>query len=73
MLSSTSKLLGQVTGPLGDVCGPNTKVLKVEAHGDEVRGLVLCPGKIMKFVLYAQSKRLETSVVMKIAKSSVNR
>ncbi len=69
MVKSISKLLDQVTGPLGEVCGPVTKVLTVEAHGDEVRGLVLCPGKVMRYVLNSQSKRLETAVLMKIAKS----
>ena len=50
MLQSVDRLLLEVTGPLRERCGPQARVLTTEVHGDEVRGLVFCPGKVLRYV-----------------------
>ena len=70
MLYSTAALLKKVSGPVGHALGSKAKILTVELHGDEVRGLVSCPGKIVRYVLHAQTKRFHTAVLMKIASKS---
>ncbi len=72
MLKSTESLRRTLTGPLGDCCGPEAELLKVEIHGEEVRGTALCPGKIVKFVLDAQSRRLKTEDILKVAKPRIS-
>ena len=51
MLKSIDTLTEKVFGPLSDTCGPNAKLLTVEAHTGEIRGLALCSGKVVRFVL----------------------
>ncbi len=67
MLQSTAKLLSRVKGPIENLYGPSSRVLTVELHDDEVRGLVLCPGRILHYVVNEHSSIIRTSVILKIA------
>ena len=69
MLKSTDLLQRKVSEPLAKTFGPRSKVLTVEAHGNEIRGFALCPGKIVKYVLDAQCRRLSTADHLVIAKT----
>ena len=70
MLQSVDRLLLEVTGPLRERCGPQARVLTTEVHGDEVRGLVFCPGKVLRYVLGSRSRRLKVSEMLRIARST---
>ena len=70
MLRSVDRLCRQVIGPLQDRCGPHARVLTAEVHGDEVRGLAFCPGKVLRYVLEAESRRLKTTALLRLARSS---
>ena len=70
MLRSVDRLCRQVIGPLQDRCGPHARVLTAEVHGDEVRGLAFCPGKVLRYVLEAKSRRLKTTALLRLARSS---
>lgn len=70
MLRSVDRLLHEVTGPLQDRCGPQARVLTAEVHGDEVRGLAFCPGKVIRYVLGARNKRIKTKDLLRLARSS---
>jgi len=70
MLKSVDALRDQVYGPLGERCGAEVRVLTAEIHGDEVRGLALTPGRVMRYVLDAQTERLRTSVLLRLTQSS---
>ena len=70
MLRSVDRLLREVTGPLQDRCGPQARVLTTEVHGDEVRGLAFCPGKVLRYVLAAHSRSIKTTEVLRLARSS---
>ena len=70
MLRSVDRLLGEVTGPLQDRCGPQARVLTTEVHGDEVRGLALCPGKVLRYVLAARNRRIKTTEMLRLARTS---
>ena len=65
MLRSIDNLQKQVSGPLFQCFGPSTKVLTVEAHDKEVRGLALCPGKVVKFIYQVQTHQLRTFDLLK--------
>ncbi|HJN35833.1 MAG: hypothetical protein AB8E87_13040 [Prochlorococcus sp.] len=41
-------------------------MITAEVHGNEVRGLALCPGKVVRYVLEAQTSRLRTSDMLRI-------
>ena len=56
MLKSIEALRSKVCGPLFDTLGPQARLLTVEAHGDEVRGLAFCPGKVVRYVLSANEQ-----------------
>ncbi len=64
MLKSVQYLKNKLSGPLGDCCGPNARLLTVEVHGEEVRGLAICPGRIVKYVLEAQSEQFRTEELL---------
>ena len=70
MLRSVDRLCREVIGPLQDRCGPQARVLTAELHGDEVRGLAFCPGKVMRYVLEAENRRLKTTALLRLARSS---
>ncbi len=70
MLRSVDRLCREVIGPLQDRCGPQVRVLTAEVHGTEVRGLAFCPGKVLRYVLEAESQRLKTSAMLRLAPSS---
>ncbi len=70
MLRSVDRLCREVIGPLQDRCGPQVRVLTAEVHGTEVRGLAFCPGKVLRYVLEAESQRLKTSAMLRLARSS---
>jgi len=70
MLRSVDRLCRQVIGPLQDRCGPHARVLTAEVHGDEVRGLAFCPGQVLRYVLEAESRRLKTTALLRLARSS---
>lgn len=70
MLRSVDSLCLQVITPLKDRCGPQARVLTAELHGDEVRGLAFCPGKVMRYVLVAQNQKLKTTELLKLTRAS---
>ena len=70
MLRSVDRLLREVAGPLQDRCGPQARVLTTEVHGDEVRGLAFCPGKVLRYVLMARNSRLKTTDLLRLAGNS---
>ena len=70
MLRSVDRLCREVIGPLQDRCGPQARVLTAEVHGDEVRGLAFCPGKVLRYVLEAEGRRLKTTSLLRLARSS---
>jgi|TARA_X000000368_G_scaffold396153_1_gene364196 hypothetical protein len=69
MLKSVDSLRLLVGEPLLRRHGPNACVLTTELHGLEVRGLAYSPGRVMRYVLNNESKRLQTSVLMRLARS----
>ena len=54
MLKSVDALRHAISGPLQDACGPQARMLTAEVHGTEVRGLALCPGRVVRFVMDEQ-------------------
>ena len=70
MLRSVDRLLCEVTGPLQERCGPQARVLTAEVHGDEVRGLAFCPGRVLRYVLAASNRRIKTTDLLRLAPSS---
>ena len=70
MLRSVDRICREVIGPLQDRCGPQARVLTAEVHGDEVRGLAFCPGKVMLYVLEAENRRLKTTALLRLARNS---
>jgi len=70
MLKSVDTLRAAVTGPLMDRCGAQARMLTAEVHGDEVRGLAFCPGRVVRFVLDAQTRRLRTVDLLRLTRSS---
>ena len=70
MLRSVDRLLCEVTGPLQERCGPQARVLTAEVHGDEVRGLAFCPGRVLRYVLAASKRRIKTTDLLRLARSS---
>ena len=70
MVKSVDALRRAVSSPLVDACGPQVRMLTAEVHGSEVRGLVLCPGRVVRFVMHGRSKRLKTVDVLRLTKAS---
>lgn len=70
MLRSVDALRLAVSGPLEDRCGPNARPLTVELHGAEVRGLAICPGRVVRYVLDSQRSRFRTVDLLKLTKAT---
>ncbi len=68
MLASVSSLSLRVLGPLKETCGPTTRLLTVEVHGDHVHGLAMFPGKVVKYVLNAQSNSFKVFELLTLIK-----
>ena len=70
MLRSVDSLRTELSAPLTSRMGPKAKILTAEVHGDEVRGLALCPGKVIRYVFAAQTQRLHTQALLSLTTSS---
>ena len=70
MLKSVDALRDVVSGPLHDACGPQARMLTAEVHGTEVRGLALCPGRVVRFVMVEQQQRLQVADLLRLTKAS---
>ena len=70
MLKSVDTLRQAVTGPLTDRCGSQARMLTAELHGEEVRGLALCPGRVVRFVMNARTRRLRTDDLLRLTRST---
>ena len=70
MLKSVDTLRSTVSGPPAERCGSVARMLTAELHGKEVRGLAFCPGRVVRFVLDAQTQRLETVDVLRLTKAT---
>ena len=70
MIKSIEALYAKVTGPVKAAFGPRTRILTVELHGEEVKGLALCPGKVVRYVLDAQSEIFRTVDILTLHKNS---
>ena len=70
MLKSVDTLRDDVTGPLADCCGSQVRMLTAELHGEEVRGLAICPGRVVRFVLDAQTHRMSTVDLLRLTQAS---
>ena len=70
MLKSVDTLRDDVTGPLADCCGEQARMLTAELHGEEVRGLAICPGRVVRFVLDAQTNRMSTVDLLRLTKAT---
>ncbi len=70
MLNSVESLRNQVSEPLGKFLGPKTKVLTVESHGEEVRGLAFCPGRVVRYVFREDLQKLSTSDLLTLRKQT---
>ncbi len=70
MLRSVDDLRLAVAGPLEDRCGPQARMLTVELHGKEVRGLAICPGRVVRYVLDARQRRFRTIDMLRITKAN---
>ena len=66
MLCSVDALQQAVSGPLEDRCGPQARTLTVELHGAEVRGLAICPGRVMRYFFDSQKKRFRTTDLLRL-------
>ena len=60
MLRSIENLYAKVKGPLTETYGPKARILTVESHGNEIRGLAFCPGKVVKYVFQCQTSKFLT-------------
>ncbi len=70
MLKSVDTLRRAVAGPLAERCGSEARMLTAELHGMEVRGLAFCPGRVVRFVLDAQTQRLQTVDLLRLTKAT---
>ena len=70
MLKSVDALQRVIRGPLEDAYGPQARMLTAEVHGTEVRGLALCPGRVVRFVMDEQLQRLQTADLLRLTKAS---
>ena len=67
MLKSVDAVHIAVHGPLTKSCGPRTRMLTAEVHGPEVRGLALCPGRVVRYVFDARNEHFKTMDLLKLA------
>ena len=70
MPKSIDALRRAVHGPLQDACGPEVRMLTAEVHGAEVRGLALCPGRVVRFVMDEQQAQLHTADLLRLTKAT---
>ena len=70
MLKSVDALRRVIRGPLEDACGPQARMLTAEVHGTEVRGLALCPGRVVRFVMDERLQRLHVADRLRLTKAS---
>ena len=70
MLRSVDSVTTEISAPLTSRLGPKAKILTAEVHGDEVRGLALCPGKVIRYVFAAQRQRLRTKALLSLTRST---
>ena len=70
MLRSVDALRRVIGGPLQDACGPQARILTAEVHGSEVRGLALCPGRVVRFVMDERIQHLQTADLLRLTKAS---
>ena len=70
MLKSVDALHHAISGPLEDACGPQARMLTAEVHGSEVRGLAICPGRVVRYVLDAQKSNLDTVDLLRLTRAS---
>ena len=70
MLKSVDAVHIAVHGPLTKACGPRTRMLTVEVHGPEVRGLALCPGRVVRYVFDARNEHFKTMDLLRLAPST---
>ncbi len=68
MLGSVTSLRRKVLGPLKKACGPRPKLLTIEVHGNDVKGLALISGKVVSYVLEAQSNQFKVSEMLSVIK-----
>ena len=45
-------------------------MLTAEVHGPEVRGLALCPGRVVRYVFDARNEHFKTVDLLRLATSS---
>ena len=70
MLKSVDALRLVIRGPLEDACGPQARMLTAEVHGTEVRGLALCPGRVVRYVMDERLQRLQNDDRLRLTKTS---
>ena len=70
MLKSVDALRLAIRGPLEEACGPQARMLTAEVHGTEVRGLALCPGRVVRFVMDERLESLQVADLLKLTKAS---
>ena len=70
MLKSVDALRLVIRGPLEDACGPQARMLTAEVHGTEVRGLALCPGRVVRYVMDERLQRLQIDDRLRLTKAS---
>ena len=70
MLKSVDTVHIAVHGPLTKAFGPKTRMLTAEVHGPEVRGLALCPGRVIRYVFDARNEHFKTMDLLRLATST---
>lgn len=66
MLKSVDSLKEAVSGPLLQSFGSDTRVINLSVYGTEVRGLALCPGRVVRFVFESKSRSLRCEEVLAV-------
>ena len=70
MLKSVDTLRHAISGPLENACGAQARMLTAEVHGTEVRGLALCPGRVVRFVMDEKLNHLQVADLLRLTKAS---
>ncbi len=70
MICSIDTLREEVMEKLSSNFGTKVKVLSVESHSEEVRGLAVCPGKVIKYVFFSRTKHIRTVELLKLHSNS---
>ena len=70
MLKSVDAVHIAVHGPLTKAYGPKTRMLTAEVHGPEVRGLALCPGRVVRYVFDARNEHFKTMDLLRLARKT---